>query len=237
MAEQSETIPRWELHLARALKVVVLLTALGQFVRGEWVFGVGIVSAIGLASLPAYLSQNNKYPFPVEIEILLSLILIVHLTFGLALDFYNTFDHYDKILHYGNSILISFIGFLIAYALHFTGRLQTSAWGIVIVILLMTLGIGAFWEIMEYASDQLMYGRIASIQKQQGSPTSDPLDDTMLDLVGDFVGGAIGAFLGGLYIRYSKRTRSRRFIEVMVALSEASANDEPAEWEIENVES
>lgn len=236
MAEPSENIPKWELYLAWLLKVVVLLTALGQFVRGEWVFGVGVLVAAALASLPAYLSQNNKYPFPVEIEILLSLILVVHLTLGLALDFYNTFDHYDKVLHYGNSILISFIGFLVAYALHFTGRLHTSSWGIVIVILLITLGIGAFWEIMEYASDQLVYGHVASVQKQQGSPTSSPLDDTMLDLVGDLVGGVIGAFLGGLYIRYSKRTRSRRFVEVMVALSEASATDEPVEWEVDQIE-
>jgi hypothetical protein len=225
MRSQSETyesIPQWEIYLARALKIIIILTALGQFVRGSVIFGVGALVAAALVSLPAYLSRNNRYPFPVEIEILLSFILVVHLTFGLALDFYNVFDNYDKLLHYGNSVLISFIGFMMAYALHFTGRLQASSWGVVIVILFMTLGIGALWEIVEYGVDQLIYGRIPSIQRQQGSPTLDPLDDTMIDLIVNLAGGIAGAIVGGLYIRYSRRTHSRRFVEVMQALGEVA---------------
>jgi hypothetical protein len=223
MAQTS--LPRWEIIVAGILKVVIGLTALVQFVRGEVVFGIGALVAAGLVSLPAYLSRNNKYPFPVEIEILLSLLLVGHLTLGLWLDFYNAFSHYDKMLHYGSSILVSFIGFLIAYALYFTGRLQASPVAVVIVILLMTLGIGAFWEILEYGSDQLIYQRLLSVQQQQGSPTLDALDDTMIDLIADFIGGAFGAVLGGLYIRYSRRTQSRRFVEVMTALSEATDID------------
>ena len=221
-----ETIPLWEIYLARALKVMILLTALGQFWHGDMMFGLGALLAAALVSLPAYLSRHNRHPFPVEIEILLSFILVVHLTLGLALDFYNNFSHYDKLLHYGNSVLISFIGFIVAYALYFTGRLHASPLGVVLVILLMTLGVGALWEIVEYGSDQLLFGYIASIQKQQGSPTLDPLDDTMLDLVGDFVGGIFGALAGGLYIRYSRRTHSRRFVEVMEALSDVSDGEE-----------
>ena len=218
--ETYKSIPKWEIYLARALKIIIVLTALGQFVRGSVIFGVGALAAAALVSLPAYLSRNNRYPFPVEFEILLSFILVVHLTFGLALDFYNVFDNYDKLLHYGNSVLISFIGFTMAYALYFTGRLHASSWGVVIVILFMTLGIGALWEIVEYGADQLIYGRIPSIQRQQGSPTLDPLDDTMIDLIVNLAGGIAGAIIGGLYIRYSRRTQSRRFVEVMQALGE-----------------
>ena len=220
-----ESIPAWEIYLARALKIVMVLTAVIQFIRGQWIFGIGIILAIGLVSLPAYLSRHNRYPFPVEIEILLSLILVVHLTFGLALDFYDTYENYDKILHYGNSVLVSFIGFIIAYALYFTGRLRASLWGVVIVILFLTLGIGALWEIVEYGSDKLVYGRIDSVQRQQGSPSLDPLDDTMIDLLVNFGGGILGAIIGGLYIRYSRKTQSRRFVEVMQALGDV-ADDE-----------
>jgi hypothetical protein len=220
--ETHESIPQWEIYLARALKIIIVLTALGQFVRGSLIFGVAALAAAALVSLPAYLSRNNRYPFPVEIEILLSFILVVHLTFGLALDFYNVFDHYDKLLHYGNSVLVSFIGFMVAYALYFTGRLHASPFGVITVILFMTLGVGALWEIVEYSSDQLLYGRISSIQKQQGSPTLEPLDDTMIDLILNLAGGAAGAIIGAIYIRYSRRTHSRRFVEVMKALSEVA---------------
>ncbi|MCB8944463.1 MAG: hypothetical protein H6658_12005 [Ardenticatenaceae bacterium] len=221
-AQAHESVPLWEIYLARALKVVILLTAVGQFWQGDIIFGLGALLATALVSLPAYLSRDNRHPFPVEIEILLSIILVVHLTLGLALDFYNSFSHYDKLLHYGNSVLVSFIGFMVAYALYFTGRLHASPVAVVWVILLMTLGIGALWEIAEYGSDQLLYGHIDTIQKQQGSPTLDPLDDTMLDLIGNLIGGIIGAVAGGLYIRHSRRTNSRRFVEVMKALSDVS---------------
>jgi hypothetical protein len=223
--QSKESIPAWEIYLAIALKIVMVLTAVIQLFRGEVIFGIGIILALVLVSLPAYLSRHNRYPFPVEIEILLSLILVVHLTLGLALDFYDTFENYDKVLHYGNSVLVSFIGFIIAYALYFTGRLRASPWGVVIVILFLTLGIGALWEIVEYGSDKLIYGRIDSVQRQQGSPTLDPLDDTMIDLLVNFGGGILGAIIGGLYIRHSRKTQSRRFVEVMEALSDV-ADDE-----------
>jgi hypothetical protein len=223
--QSKESIPAWEIYLAIALKIVMVLTAVIQLFRGEVIFGIGIILALVLVSLPAYLSRHNRYPFPVEIEILLSLILVVHLTLVMALDFYDTFENYDKVLHYGNSVLVSFIGFIIAYALYFTGRLRASPWGVVIVILFMTLGIGALWEIVEYGSDKLIYGRIDSVQRQQGSSTLDPLDDTMIDLLVNFGGGILGAIIGGLYIRHSQKTQSRRFVEVMEALSEV-ADDE-----------
>jgi hypothetical protein len=220
-APQAE-IPQWELTLAWILKGIIIITALAQFVRGQWLFGLGALFTVGLVSLPGYLSRDNKHPFPVEIEILLSLILVAHLTLGLALDLYNAFDHFDKILHYGTSVIISFMAFLITYALYFTGRLRTSELVIVPVILLLALGIGAFWEILEYGSDQLLHDRVESVQQQQGSPTLAPLDDTMIDLIVDFVGGAFGAIIGGLYIRYSKRSQNRRFVEVMEALGEGA---------------
>ena len=227
--QSQNSIPAWEIYLARGLKILMILTAVTQFVRGEIIFGAGILLATTLVSLPAYFSRRNRHPFPVEIEILLSLILVVHLTFGLALDFYDTYENYDKILHYGNSVLVSFIGFISAYALYFTGRLRASLWIIAVVILFLSLGIGALWEIVEYGSDKLLYGRIDSVQRQQGSPTLDPLDDTMIDLLVDLGGGILGAIVGGLYIRYSRRTNSRRFVEVMHALSEASGTGEKVE--------
>jgi len=214
-----ESVPRWEINLAWGLKAVIILTALAQFARGQFIFGLGALFVAGIASLPARMARNHRVNFPVEIEIPLFLILVVHLTLGLFLDFYNRFDHYDKLLHYGNSVLIGYIGFLVVYAMYFTGRLKSSPLMMGFVILMVTLGVGAFWEIMEYGSDQLLYGNFASVQKQQESPTMSALDDTMWDLVLNFGGGVFGAIGGALYVHRSKKTRSRRFVEVMVALS------------------
>ena len=50
---------------------------------------------------------------------------------------------FDKLLHFGNSVLIGLVAFLVVYALRFTGRLRTSAVVDAVVILLLSLGIGA----------------------------------------------------------------------------------------------
>jgi hypothetical protein len=47
----------------------------------------------------------------------------------------------------------------------------------------------------------------------------------MIDLLVNFGGGILGAIIGGLYIRHSRKTQSRRFVEVMEALSDV-ADDE-----------
>jgi hypothetical protein len=214
-----ESVPNWESNLAWGLKAIIILTALAQFARGQFMFGLGALVVAGIALIPAISAKSRQVNFPVEIEIPLFLILVVHLTLGLLLDFYNRFDHYDKFIHYGNSVLIAYIGFLVVYAMYFTGRLKASPLMMGFVILAITLGVGAFWEIIEYSSDQLLYEKLASVQKQQGSPTMGGLDDTMWDLILDFGGGIVGAIFGALYVRWSKKTGRRRFVEVMVALS------------------
>ncbi|MBK7583251.1 MAG: hypothetical protein IPI67_24040 [Myxococcales bacterium] len=110
---------------------------------------------------------------------------------------------FDKVLHFGNSLLVGLLAFLIVYALHFTGRLQISSVANAVVILLLALGMGALWEIAEYVAD------LAFHQGSQGSPAMNPLDDTMWDLILDGAGGALGGLLGSVYMRLSKRTARR----------------------------
>lgn len=54
---------------------------------------------------------------------------------------------------------------------------------------MLTLALGAFWEIMEFASDQIL-----ATSYQHG------LDDTMWDLITDLVGGGIIGVLGNIYV-------------------------------------
>lgn len=72
-----------------------------------------------------------------------------------------------------------------------------------VVILLFTLGIGALWEIVEYATDLMFH------QGAQGSPLLSPLDDTMWNLILDGIGGAGGGLAGSMYLRHSRRSAAR----------------------------
>jgi hypothetical protein len=71
-----------------------------------------------------------------------------------------------------------------------------------VAILLVTLGVGALWEIAEYVVDQV-FGR-----RTQGAPNLSAIDDTMVDMMLDALGGVLGAIIGPLYIRYSRRSRA-----------------------------
>ncbi len=72
-----------------------------------------------------------------------------------------------------------------------------------IAIFLITLGLGALWEIAEFAGDQLL-GMHA-----QGSPEMGPLTDTMWDLIMDGLGGVLAAVLGPIYMKHSRKSRAR----------------------------
>jgi hypothetical protein len=95
------------------------------------------------------------------------------------------------------------LGFLAGYVLHFTGKFVAGKIFTGVIIVLLALGIGAFWEILEYLSD------VFFAKGAQGSPLQSPLDDTMWDLIFDGVGGLIGGVLGPIYMHHSKRSRRR----------------------------
>lgn len=161
--------------------------------------------------LPSLLARSSRVNIPVEIELVALWWVITDMTLGRLVDLYETSLWYDKALHFSNSILLGFLGFLIVYALRFTGKMKAPLWVTGLFILLLTMGIGAFWEIVEYLAD------LAFHQGAQGSPWQNALDDTMWDLMLDGLGGLLGALLGPVYIRFSKRSccRVEAFAQLM----------------------
>lgn len=213
-----DSAPRWEVNLAWFLKLMILVTIFVEFVYGEFLYRLWGIVAFGIIFLPIRFTRSSKSILPIELEIILLVILSLDVVLGRFLHFYDTLIYYDKIIHYHNSILITFSGFLLIYSLYFTGRIKISPLLAGFVIVLVTVGFGGIWKIMEYTADKVFQ------EGAQGSPTMSAIDDTMWDLICDFLGGIVGAMFGTLYIRYSHRTHRRRFYELMNALT-----GEPAE--------
>jgi hypothetical protein len=213
-----DSAPRWEVNLAWFLELMILITIFVEFVYGEFLYGLWGLVAFGIIFLPIRFTRSSKSILPIELEIILLVILSLDVVFGRFLHLYDTLIYYDKIIHYHDSILIAFSGFLLIYSLYFTGRIKISPLLAGFVIVLVTVGFGGIWEIMEYTADKVFQ------EGAQGSPTMSAIDDTMWDLICDFLGGIVGAMFGTLYIRYSHRTHRRRFYELMNVLT-----GEPAE--------
>lgn len=204
-----DSAPHWEVNAAWTLKVLIGVAILGEFIYEDYLYGLWGIAAFAIVFLPIQFARSNKAVLPVEFEIILLLILTFDIVLGRFFHLYDRISFYDKLIHYHDSLLIAFSGFIMIYSLYFTGRIKVSPLIGGVVILFVTVGFGGIWEIMEYTADKI-FG-----QGAQGSPILSPLDDTMTDLMFDLLGGAVGAVAGSYYIRFSQRTRRRRFYEIM----------------------
>jgi hypothetical protein len=194
---------RWEIVMIWWLRAAVLVTGAIFIARGEWIMGAFCAIAVLVAITPTLAVHTPNLTWPVEVEIALLWLLMCHLVLGILFDLYDRIVWFDKVLHLGDSVVIGFVAFMAVYAAHVLrdGRRHPVIDGV--AILIATLGLGALWEIGEFAADQL-FGR-----HTQGSPTMLPLVDTMWDLILDGSGGVIAAILGTLYIHRSQRSRQR----------------------------
>jgi len=184
-------------------RLAILATAVGQIAAGDPYYGVFCLVALAITLIPAILARRIDAGVPVGLELALLWLMLADMTLGNWLGLYVRVPWYDKALHLSSSVLIGVIGFLVVYVFHLTGRLRFHPWIDRIAILLVTLGVGAIWEIGEYGVDQL-FGRAT-----QGAPSFDALDDTMIDLILDAIGGVIGAFVGAWYMCSSRSSRER----------------------------
>ena len=192
-------INRWEI-VTWCLRGVIILTVPLLVVTRDLPYAVFGVGGVALACMPALLARSHHAKFPVALELVLLWLIITDLTVGRLGGFYELWPWYDKALHFIDAFLIAMIAFTIVYLFHLIGHLRPHSWIDGLIILLITLGLGALWELGEYAADRVL-GRAT-----QGSPEMAPLDDTMFDLLLDGAGGLLAAIAGPIYIAHSKRS-------------------------------
>ena len=190
--------------VARAiLRGAILVTAIVAAGSGDVLYGMYCLAALGLTTLLATLAKHAEVTSPIAIDVVLLGLLVLDMTLGTMAGLYLSWPWYDKILHFGSSTVIGLLGFLAIYIAHVTGRIRFHRWLDGLAILLVTLGLGAIWEIGEYAVDTA-FGRAT-----QGAPGLAALDDTMIDLMLDAMGAVVAAILGPLYMRHSVQSRLR----------------------------
>ncbi|CAN5909297.1 hypothetical protein BH11MYX2_BH11MYX2_10080 [soil metagenome] len=200
---------RQEAVLRVVLRVAILVTAIAEVMQGDVLYGTFCFVALLLTLVPMFHARRADAGIPVALELVLLWFMVADMTLGNWLGLYHL-TWYDKAIHLSDSLLVSTIGFLVIYVLHLTHRTRFRFWLDALTILLVTLGIGAVWEIAEYGVDQLLAIRT------QGSPGLSPIDDTMFDLILDAVGGIAGSVLGTIYIVHARR--KHRIIDSLTGL-------------------
>lgn len=180
-----------------------------EMARDSFVVAGGAALALLISLAPSYLSRSAHITLPWEVDFVITLVLYLHVAVGGAMGFYyrEFIIPYDKLLHFLSTAMISGLAFMFVFTLYYTRRLRLSFVFMVVFILLTALGLGAFWEILEYGLD-----KIAGTRAQLG------LDDTMTDLILDFCGGIIVAIGGTIYARRAKPRHQRRIAMPMAQL-------------------
>lgn len=206
---------KWETQLHFFLKVAILASGVFQVLFGETTIGVLTLISLALIIFPSFFTRKKINHFPIEIEILLFVMVFLQLVLGEARDFYTEVPYYDKIVHFMLPLFIGLIGFLILYALSFNNQLKVSTKSMIFMAIVLSLGIGAFWEIIEYLSDQVLYPRIDGWHHFQGNAQQDALHDTMSDMILDTMGGVFGAALSLWFITKATTQKSKRLPELL----------------------
>lgn len=179
------------------LQFFLLLGAVLAIFQGRWLPALTTAAIAGLTFLPAILGPRFRTRIPAEMELLAVAFLYASLFLGEVHGYYERYWWWDALLHTGSGFLLGILGFLLVHILneHERVELHMKPGFVAFFAFLFAVGLGALWEIFEFAMDQ-MFGM--NMQKSG-------LVDTMWDLIVDTVGALFISILGWRYLRRGER--------------------------------
>ncbi|GEM_PF-603107 len=205
-----ETILSWFMKLSLAgIVPYLIIKGLGLLEAGRYpeakesfvVAGAAVI-ALFISLAPSLISRSAQITLPWLVDFVITLVLYLHVALGGAMGLYYVELPlpYDKVLHLFSTVMISVLAFMFVFTLYYTRRIRLSLTFMAIFIIMVAMGLGGIWEILEWSLD-----KVAGTSAQTG------LDDTMIDMILDLCGGTIAAIGGTLYARWSKPKHQRRF--------------------------
>ncbi|NNF04928.1 MAG: hypothetical protein HKN17_10735 [Rhodothermales bacterium] len=186
-------------RLTLLLQAILLVGVLLSLWNGRWLTAATTASIILITLLPILLEKRFQVFIPPEFEFLAILFVFASLFLGEVLDYYQRLWWWDMMLHTVSGLLLGITGFLLVYVMNESDLfgLDMSPGFVVLFAFMFAVGMGAIWEIFEFAMDQL-FG--TDMQKEMlGDPSG--LTDTMWDLIADTTGAAVISVLGLSYLR------------------------------------
>lgn len=200
---RSNEIHKW---LTLFLQLTLLVGAFLAVAQGRWLAAVSTVGIIIVTFLPLMIGRRIAVQIPPEFEVLAVVFVYASLFLGEVHGYYVRFWWWDAILHIGSGFLLGILGFLLVYVLneHENVDLHMRPHFVALFAFMFAVGIGALWEIFEFAMDQLFH---LNMQKSG-------LVDTMWDLIVDTVGALFISLLGWSYL---KTAGTNSFLERWIA--------------------
>jgi hypothetical protein len=211
-------------RLTTILDILILASGIFQTLFGETTIGLLTLIVWAIITFPAVFTRKRITMIPLEIKLVIFIFVLLQFVIGEARDFYTEVPYYDKFVHTMGGVMIGLIGMIIVYTSYVYGKLKASLPVMALLIILVTVGFGGLWEIVEYLSDTILYPRIPGWHHFQGSLTEDALTDTMNDLIVDTIGATAGALFGVWLIRRAQERESERLPELVKEIASQAGN-------------
>jgi hypothetical protein len=203
-AEESRAGRRAHLLVLVALEVVMAVQFVLLLMRGNWPEAAFVAGIMAVCLLPT-LSRRLSVEIPSEVELAAVLFVFATLFLGEVNDWYQRYWWWDMALHTTSGLLLGLLGFIIVYVLNEDEAVDLNMRPAFVALFafFFAVGIGAIWEVFEFAMDQ-WFGT-----NMQPATANDPsgLTDTIQDLIVDTVGAAAVSLWGW---RYLKRPHKQR---------------------------
>lgn len=181
-------------RISLALKIMMGFLILVSAFRQEFFLMSISFIVLAFSFLPTIVSKNYRIRLPIEIDFVITVILYLHFVLGEYNHFYVKIAWWDVFLHFGNSVILGFLGFLLAYSLLLASKMSTKPMLASLFALSFSVFIGVLWEIFEFIMDYF-FG--FTMQKSG-------IVDTMTDLMVDVAGAMVVSVAGFFYMRKKK---------------------------------
>ncbi len=183
---------RFNRRLTLLLKVFLIAGAVLEAVQGNWLTAGATVGVVMVTMLPVALGQRFDVRIPPEFELLAVVFVYASLFLGEVHGYYVKYWWWDSLLHTGSGLLLGIFGFVLVHVMNEKDNLQLSMKPsfIALFAFMFALGMGALWEILEFAIDQTF----GTTMQKSG------LVDTMWDLIVDGLGALTISILGYGYL-------------------------------------
>lgn len=186
-------LPNIHKSLTLLLQATLLVGVILSCFQGRWLAAAVTTAIIIVTLLPLVLGRRFDVLIPPEFELFTVVFVYASLFLGEVHGYYIRYWWWDAVLHTGSGFLLGVLGFLLVYVLNERQdvSLHMRPRFVALFAFMFAVGMGALWEIFEFAMDQL-FGM--NMQKSG-------LVDTMWDLIVDTIGALVVAVLGWMYMR------------------------------------
>ncbi|MBU2638493.1 MAG: hypothetical protein KJ955_05960 [Nanoarchaeota archaeon] len=215
------------LSLAWLLRAFLLLSGFAYLYAGDAVMLIIFLLMFVLTLVPIMLEQLYDIKFHWVFELALTMIVAIHM-FG-TMGAYIWFPIYDNLAHIFSSAVLALIGFCLIFSLNYSGKIKVGIGFMGIFTFLWTMGIGAFWEIIEFIWDNLViffWGTLIPVTYEYGF-MQNSLFDTMIDLSLDGTAAILIAMLCIFIVKRAKKSTLEGIFRPFIRMIEHKKPESP----------